>query len=45
MDELARIEKQNRRQDRPRAESLLSHERDLRAKAVAEASGVQKDAA
>ena len=45
MDELARIEKQNRRQDRQRAESLLSHERDLRAKALAEASGVQKEAA
>jgi hypothetical protein len=45
MDELARIEKQNRRQDRQRAESLLSHERDLRAKAVAEAAGVQKEAA
>ena len=45
MDELSRIEKQNRRQDRQRAESLLSHERDLRAKALAEASGVQKEAA
>jgi len=45
MDELSRIEKQNRRQDRQRAESLLSHERDLRAKALAETSGVQKEAA
>ena len=45
MDELARLEKQNRRQDRQRAESLLSHERDLRAKASAAASGVQKEAA
>ena len=45
MDELARLEKQNRRQDRQRAESLLSHERDLRAKALAEAAGVQKEAA
>jgi len=45
MDELSRIEKQNRRQDRQQAEQLLSHERDLRAKALAEASGVQKEAA
>jgi hypothetical protein len=45
MDELSRLEKQNRRQDRQRAESLLSHERDLRAKASAAASGVQKEAA
>jgi hypothetical protein len=45
MAELGRIEKQNRRQDRQRAEALLAHERDLRAKALAEASGVQKEAA
>ena len=45
MDELSGLEKRNRRQDRQRAESLLSHERDLRAKAVAEAAGVQKEAA
>jgi hypothetical protein len=45
MDELSRLEKRNRRQDRQQAESLLSHERDLRAQALAEASGVQKDAA
>jgi hypothetical protein len=45
MDELARIEKRNRRQDRQQAESLLSHESDLRAKALAETSGVQKEAA
>jgi hypothetical protein len=45
MEDLARIEKQNRRQDRQRAESLLSHERDLRAKAAAEAAGVRKEAA
>jgi hypothetical protein len=43
--ELSRIEKQNRRQDRQQAEALLSHERDLRAEALAEASGVQKEAA
>jgi hypothetical protein len=45
MDELGRIEKQNRRQDRQQAERLLSHERGLRAKAAAEASGVRKEAA
>src|ERR1039458_8990542 len=45
MEDLGRIEKQNRRQDRQTAERLLSHEHDLRAKAVAEASGVQKEAA
>ena len=39
------LEKQNRRQDRQQAERLLSDERDLRAKALAEASGVQKEAA
>ena len=44
-DELARLEKQNRRQDRPRVESLLSEERGFRSGAVAEASGVQKEAA
>jgi hypothetical protein len=45
MDELSRLEKQNRRQDRQQAERLLSDERDLRAKALAEASGIQKEAA
>jgi len=45
MDELSRLEKQDRRQDRQRVESLLSEERGLRANAVAEASGVQKEAA
>src|ERR1019366_10061519 len=45
MEHLARLEKQNRRQDRQRAESWLSHERDLRVQALAEASGVQKEAA
>ena len=44
-DELARLEKQNRRQDRPRVESLLSEERGFRSGAVSEASGVQKEAA
>jgi hypothetical protein len=45
VDELSRLEKRNRRQDRQQAEALLSHERDLRAQALAEASGVQKEAA
>ena len=45
MDELSRLEKRNRRLDRQQAERLLSNERDLRAKALAEASGVQKEAA
>jgi hypothetical protein len=45
MDELSGLEKRNRRQDRQQAEQLLSDERDLRAKALAEASGVQKEAA
>ncbi len=45
MDELGRIEKANRRQDRQQAESLLEHERDLRTKALAEAAGVEKEAA
>jgi hypothetical protein len=44
MDELARLEKQNRRQDRARAESLLTEERGLRTGATAEAEGVQKEA-
>jgi hypothetical protein len=45
MDELSRLEKQNRRQDRQQAGRLLSHERELRAHVLAEASGVQKEAA
>ena len=45
MDELSRLEKRNRRQDRQQAERLVSDERDLRAKALAEASGIQKEAA
>src|SRR5947209_5311289 len=38
--ELGAIEKANRRQDRPRVESLLSDERRLRTSAVADASAV-----
>jgi hypothetical protein len=45
MDSLGSLEKQNRRQDRQRVERLLSEERGFRSSAVAEASGVQKDAA
>jgi hypothetical protein len=45
MDELSRLEKRNRRQDRQQAERLLSHERELRAHVLAESSDVQKEAA
>ncbi len=45
LDELGRIEKRNRRQDRQLAESLLSDERRLRTTALSDASAVQKDAA
>jgi outer membrane murein-binding lipoprotein Lpp len=45
MAELTRLEKQNRRQDRQRVESLLAHERSLRNSAVSDAAGVQKEAA
>jgi hypothetical protein len=45
MDELSRLEKANRRQDRQRAESLLLHERGLRQQAMNGAAGVQKEAA
>jgi hypothetical protein len=44
-DSLASLERQNRRQDRSRVESLLSEERGFRSGAVAQASGVQKEAA
>ncbi len=39
------LEKQNRRQDRQKAESLLAEERGLRATAVSAATDIQKDAA
>ena len=45
MDSLATLEKRNRRQDRPRVESLLSEERGFRSGAVAGAAGVEKEAA
>jgi len=44
MDELSRLEKQNRRQDRQQVETLLAQERTERANAAAEASGVREDA-
>jgi len=45
MDELTKLEKQNRRQDRERVESLLSTERNARSAAVTQATGIQKEAA
>ncbi len=45
MDQLSAIRKANRRQDRRRAETLLSQGSDLRNRAVAQATGVQKEAA
>jgi len=45
MDELSRLEKQNRRQDREKVESLLGEERGIRATAVSAAADIQKDAA
>jgi len=44
-DELDRLEKKNSRNDRKQAESILSDERGLIAKATADATAVQKDAA
>ncbi|HEV2688527.1 MAG TPA: hypothetical protein VGV35_08225, partial [Bryobacteraceae bacterium] len=43
--ELERLEKQNRRADRTRAELLLTREKQVRTAAVADAEGVRKDAA
>jgi hypothetical protein len=43
--ELERLEKQNRRSDRERAEALLASEKKVRAAAVADAESVRKDAA
>ena len=43
--ELEKLEKQNRRSDRDRAESLLAREKQVRAAAVADAESVRKDAA
>ena len=43
--ELERLEKQNRRSDRARAEALLAGEKQVRAAAVADAESVRQDAA
>ena len=45
MDELSRLEKRNRRQDRQKVESLLAEERGARGDAVIAATDIQKDAA
>jgi hypothetical protein len=44
MDELATLEKQNRRQDRDRAAALLARERSIRTLALDKADAIQKDA-
>src|ERR1035437_2032338 len=43
--ELEQLQKQNRRSDRERAESLLAREKQIRTAAVADADSVRKDAA
>lgn len=45
MAELTALEKANRRQDRQRVETLLARERSVRAAALSDAAGVQKEAA
>jgi hypothetical protein len=45
VDSLTRLEKHNRRSDRQAVESLLANERKVRAQALADAAGVQQDAA
>ena len=45
MNQLAQLEKANRRQDRERAETLLRHERNLRTTALADGDAVFKEAA
>jgi hypothetical protein len=45
MDALLLLEKQNRRQDRQKVESLLAEERGVRGSAVSGATDIQKDAA
>ena len=45
MDELSRLEKLNRRQDRGKVESLLAEERGVRTAAAGSAAEIQKDAA
>ncbi|MGB9457852.1 MAG: hypothetical protein WCB12_17515 [Bryobacteraceae bacterium] len=45
MDELSLLEKQNRRQDREKVESLLAQESGVRVSAAGSATAIQKDAA
>jgi hypothetical protein len=45
MDQLTRLQKANRRQDRQRVESLLEQERGLREQALTGATSIQKEAA
>ena len=45
MDELTRLEKHNRHTDTARAQSVLTSERNLRTRALADAEAVQKEAA
>jgi hypothetical protein len=45
MDELARLEKANRRQDQDRVRGLIAQERSLRSSAESQAFAIQKDAA
>jgi hypothetical protein len=45
MEQLSALEKRNRRQDRQQLETLLAHEQGLRTTALAEATGIQKEAA
>jgi hypothetical protein len=45
VDQLTSLEKHNRRSDRQPVETLLAHEKQFRAKALADAAGIQKEAA
>jgi hypothetical protein len=45
LDQLGKLEKRNRRKDRQEAERLLSHEKQTRTAAIADADLVRKDAA
>src|ERR1017187_7681739 len=45
MEQLSALDKRDRRQDRQQVETLLAQERGLRTTALAEATGIQKEAA
>ena len=45
VDDLTRLEKNNRHSDKNQAETLLAHEKQTRAQALADAGAIQKDAA